>query len=135
MFDFAAPENKALSSCLGYSCFRVQQASVERCSGRRGQLGELIPHLEPDVDFGAVVGGGHPVPGRAEMWGNTTESGQKPLRCADSAESFHRPFALSGRLVGVLAPIVQVFGAWRTTEAMNRTAASYSTRNIKPPTG
>jgi hypothetical protein len=45
----------------------------------------------------------------AEVRGDATGSGQKPLRCKDRAEPFHRTFALPGRLMGVLASIVQVF--------------------------
>ena len=76
---------------------------------RRGsQFGDFTPHLESATHFGAVIGGGHTVPGRAEVRGDATERGQESLGRADSAEPFHRPFALPGRLVGVLGPIIQV---------------------------
>ncbi len=44
-----------------------------------------------------------------EVRGDAPESGQKPLRCTDREEPFHGAFALPGRLMGVLAPIVEVF--------------------------
>ena len=56
-----------------------------------------------------MVGGGHTVPRRTEVQRDATKNGQESLRCTDRAEPFHRPFALPGRLMGVLAAIVQVF--------------------------
>ena len=71
----------ALSSYLGYIIFRARQ-TVTRChrSGGECQLGDLIPYLESGGKFGAVGGGGHPVAGWAEVWGDTAECGEKPLR-------------------------------------------------------
>ena len=43
------------------------------------------------------------------MWRNATERRHKPLGCNDSAGPLHRPFALPGRLVGVLGSIIQMF--------------------------
>ncbi|MFC9769701.1 hypothetical protein [Rhodococcus jostii] len=56
-------EDTALSSCLVCSSFRVQQAIARsRRSCSEGLFGDLIPHLESDCSFGAVIGGSHPVP-------------------------------------------------------------------------
>lgn len=98
-----------MSSCLGSSCFRVQQGITQSGrSGSDGLFGDLIPYLESGADFGAVIGGGHPVSGRAEVRRDPAERGKKSLCCTDSAEPFHRPLTLAGGLVGVLAPIVQI---------------------------
>ena len=65
--------------------FGVQQFSgaaghhTERRSGSGVQFSDFTPHLESGADFGAVVGGVHPVAGRAEVRGDATERGQKPL--------------------------------------------------------
>ncbi len=93
----------------GAVIFGCGRESTERCSGCRDPRGDLIPHLESVGYFGAVVGGGHPVTGRSEVWGDATERGQKPLRCTDGPEPFLCPFELPGRLMGVLGPIIQIF--------------------------
>ena len=101
--------HRALSSCLGYSSFRARQTVTRwHRSGSGGVFGDLIPYLESGGEVGAVGGGGHAVSWWAEVWGDTTERGEEPLRRADAAEPFHGVFALPGRLMGVLAPIVQI---------------------------
>ena len=106
----SASRRTVLSSCLGCSSFRTQQAIAR--SGRSSSeslLGDVIPYPEPGSEFGAVIGGSHTVPGRSEVRRYPAERGKESLCCTYGAEAFHRAFPLSGRLVGVLASIVQVF--------------------------
>jgi hypothetical protein len=60
---------RVLSSCLACSSFRVRQGIMQSGrSGSEGLFGYLIPYLEPGADFGTVIGGGHTVSERAEVW-------------------------------------------------------------------
>jgi hypothetical protein len=49
---------------------------------------------------------GHQMAAGPEVGRDAGEHGQKPLCSAHGAEAFHRPFALPGRLVAVLRPVV-----------------------------
>ncbi|GAB6919567.1 hypothetical protein JCM9803A_00170 [Rhodococcus erythropolis] len=46
---------------------------AERRSGSEDLFCDLIPHLKSGGNFGAVIGGGHPVAGWAEVRRNATE--------------------------------------------------------------
>ncbi len=60
--------------------FRAQKGITRNDrSGSDGLFDDLIPHLESDGGFGSVVDGSHAVAGWAEVRGDTTERGQKPL--------------------------------------------------------
>lgn len=69
-----------LSSCLEYSSFGVRQGIARGGrSGSDGLFGDLIPYLESDGQFGAVVGGSHPVPGWAEVRRDPAEHCEESL--------------------------------------------------------
>lgn len=71
---------RVLSSCLEYSSFGVRQGIARGGrSGSDGLFGDLIPYLESDGQFGAVVGGSHPVPGWAEVRRDPAEHCEESL--------------------------------------------------------
>ncbi len=75
-----APVGRVLSSCLEYSSFGVRQGIARGGrSGSDGLFGDLIPYLESDGQFGAVVGGSHPVPGWAEVRRDPAEHCEESL--------------------------------------------------------
>ena len=74
------PHPKDVVKLFGVQLFSAGRHHAERCSGSEGLFGELIPHLKSSGDFGAVIGGSHTAPRRAEVRGSPTERGQKPLR-------------------------------------------------------
>ena len=57
------------------------QKTIAACcrSGSGSVFGDLIPYLESGSEFGAVIGGSHPVTWRSEVRRDATERGQKPL--------------------------------------------------------
>lgn len=76
---YTAPP-KDVVKLFGVQLFSAARHHTERCSGSEGLFGDLIPHLKSSGDFGAVIGGSHTAPRWAEVRGNPTERGQKPLR-------------------------------------------------------
>ena len=77
-------------------------------SGCGSQSGDLVPDGESSGHFGAIVVSGEAIAAGPEMRGDHAEHRQEPLGCAGGAEAFHGAFALPGRLVRVLRPVVQV---------------------------
>ena len=77
-------------------------------SGCGSQSGDLVPDGESSGHFGAIVISGEPMAAGPEMRGDHAEHRQEPVGCAGGAEAFHGAFALPGRLVRVLRPVVQV---------------------------
>ncbi len=80
VFLLAQGLGQVLSSCLEYSSFGVRQGIARGGrSGSDGLFGDLIPYLESDGQFGAVVGGSHPVPGWAEVRRDPAEHCEESL--------------------------------------------------------
>ena len=59
----------------------------------------------------SVFGGGEQVAARPEVGRDTAERGQEPLCSARGAEVTHGSFLLSGGLMRVLGPVVQILRA------------------------
>ena len=106
------PPNGALSTWLGLSGIGACRAGWAGCrwygSGCGSQSGDLVPDGESSGHFGAIVLSGEAMAAGPEMRGDHAEHRQEPLGCAGGAEAFHGAFALPGRLVGVLRPVVEV---------------------------
>ena len=77
-------------------------------SGCGSQSGDLVPDGESSGHLGAIVVSGEPMAAGPEMRGDHAEHRQEPVGCAGGAEAFHGAFALPGRLVRVLRPVVQL---------------------------
>ena len=77
-------------------------------SGCGSQSGDLVPEGESSGHFGAIVVSGEAMAAGPEVRRDHAEHRQEPLGCAGCAEAFHGAFALPGRLVRVLRPVVQV---------------------------
>ncbi|MCW2295497.1 hypothetical protein M2251_000247 [Rhodococcus erythropolis] len=73
--------------------FRVQQGITQSSVQAVECSSVTSPHLESGADCGAVVGGVHPVAGRAEVRGDATERGQN--RWAEPTE--RNPFIACSR--------------------------------------
>ena len=101
----------ALSTCLrcnGNSALGGSGAVEVRGSGGFRRPGDVVPGGEAVGHLGAIVIGGEPMAAGPEMRGDHAEHRQEPLGSAGGAEAFHGAFALPGRLVRVLRPVVQV---------------------------
>ena len=94
---------------VGVQQFQAQQTLTACCrSGSQGLFGDLIPHPESGGEFGAVIGGSHPMSGRAEVRGDTAERDEKPW----AEPTVRNPFMARSRCGSVdesgPAPIIQI---------------------------
>ena len=77
-------------------------------SGCGSRSGDLVTDGESSRHFCAIVVSGEAMAAGPEVRRDHAEHRQEPLGCAGGAEAFHGAFAVPGRLVGVLRPVVQV---------------------------
>jgi hypothetical protein len=76
--------------------------------GQAAAVGDLVPDGESSGHFGAIVVSGEAMAAGPEVRRDHVEHRQEPLGCAGCADAFHGAFALPGRLMRVLRPVVPV---------------------------
>ena len=74
-------------------------------SGGSVERGNLTPDREALIYFGSPLGRAEPMPSWSKVRGDAAKGRQEPLGMPHRFKAFHRPFALSGRLMRVLRPV------------------------------
>ena len=77
-------------------------------SGGSVERGNLTPDREALIYFGSPLGRAEPMPSWSKVRGDGAKGRQEPLGMPHRFKAFHRPFALSGRLMRVLGAIVEI---------------------------
>jgi hypothetical protein len=93
------------SGAVGFEAVATEHRWVVHISGGSVGRGDLTPDREAVGHLGSPFGRAEQMPSRPEVCGNAAEGGQEPLRLPRQFEAFHRPFALSGGLMGVLGAV------------------------------
>ena len=93
---------------VGFGAVAIDQPWVVDISGGSVESGDLMPDREAVSHFGSPLSRGKPVPSRSKVRGDPTESRQEPLGMPSRFKALHCPFPLSGGLMRILGPIVQI---------------------------
>jgi hypothetical protein len=96
------------SGAVAFNAVTMERSGVGGISGGSVELGDLIPDREALGHFGSPSGRAEPMPSRPKMWRDAAKGRQEPLGMPHRFEAFHRPFALSGGLMRVLGPVIQI---------------------------
>jgi|GEM_PF-5208175 len=79
---------------------------VVHISGGSFGGGDLTPDREAVNHLGSPFGRAEQMPSRPKVCTDVAEGGQEPLRMPQRFKTFHRPFALPGGLMRILASIM-----------------------------
>jgi hypothetical protein len=96
------------SSAVGFGGVAMKQRWIVHISGGSVERGDLTPDREAVNHLGSPLGRAEQMPSGPKVRTDAAEGGQEPLGMARRFEAFHRPFTLSGALMRVLGPIVQI---------------------------